>query len=137
MPPPTIGRECSHCGRYYSQPVGTEDIVCPHCGEEKVQVSSVEWDFSRCPYCQCRQFYRRKDFNQLLGCLIVLVGAVLVPFTYGLSLPVLIFIDWLLYRRVDDMVVCYRCGGEFRRFRSVPDAIGKFDHHTAELYETE
>lgn len=68
--------------------------------------------------------------------MIVLLGALLVPFTYGLSLPVLILVDWILYRRVPDVAVCYRCGAEYRQFGSIPRTIGKFDHHTAELYET-
>lgn len=136
MPPPTVGKECSHCGRYYDRPVGDGEIVCPHCGKERARMAFLPWDFSQCPYCQSKQFYRRKDFNQVLGCLIVLIGAVLVPFTYGLSLPVLILVDWILYRRVQDVAVCYRCGGEFRGFGPVPETIGKFDHHTAELYET-
>ncbi|MFQ6674719.1 MAG: hypothetical protein ACE5LH_00090 [Fidelibacterota bacterium] len=137
MTAPSIGKECSACGRYYREPVREGEILCPHCGKERVTVSSSEWTFSRCPHCRTRKFYRRKDFNQVLGCLIVLLGAVLVPFTYGVSLPVLILADWILYRRVPDVVVCYRCGAEFRGFRSVPETIGKFDHHTAELYETE
>lgn len=132
---PTVGKECSFCGKFYIQPAGSGDIVCPHCGEERVQLSSFNRDFSRCPYCLSRQFYRRKDFNQVLGCLVVLLGAVLVPFTYGLSLPVLILVDFILYSRVPDVAVCYRCGAEFRRFGSLPETIRKFDHHTAEVYE--
>ena len=45
------------------------------------------------------------------------MGAVLVPFTYGLSLPVVFLIDLILYRRVADMAVCYLCRAEYRGAR--------------------
>ncbi|MFQ6673966.1 MAG: hypothetical protein ACE5GH_04170 [Fidelibacterota bacterium] len=132
----TISKECSSCGRYYRQTVEEKGVSCPHCGKENAPILSDEWTFPECPFCHCKTFYRQKDFNQVMGCLIVLVGAVLVPFTYGLSLPVLILLDWLLYGKVKDVVVCYRCGAQFRQFHGLPAGIGGFDHHTAELYET-
>ena len=132
---PSVGKECDACGRYY-RAMGETAVICPHCQNEKAEISLSTWDFSVCPFCQGRQFYRRKDFNQILGCLVVLVGVVLVPFTYGISLPVLILADWILYRRVSDLVVCYRCQAEFREFGVIPEEVRTFDHHTAELYET-
>lgn len=70
-----------------------------------------------------------------MGCLIILIGALLVPFTYGLSLPALLLVDWLLYRRVAEVTVCYKCGVEFRDFGVIPESVKVFDHHIAELYE--
>ncbi|MEE9167989.1 MAG: hypothetical protein V3U24_11095 [Candidatus Neomarinimicrobiota bacterium] len=134
---PSVSKECGVCGEYYRQVVeGETEIICPHCRNEKAEISGVSWNLTRCPFCDCRQFYRRKDFNQAMGCFIIIVGAVLVPFTYGISLALLVFVDWLIYRNVSDLGVCYRCGSEFREFGLLPDTVSSFDHHTAELYET-
>ena len=90
--------------------------------------------FEYCSICQCRQFYLSKDFNRALGCAILLVSIVLVPRTYGLSLPVAALVDWILYKRVPAMVTCYQCGGEFRGF-SAPDLLKPFSHHIALRYD--
>lgn len=93
-----------------------------------------EFDFSQCSLCGCEHFYRQKDFNKAIGCLVILSGAVLVPFTYGLSLVVVAIIDWLLYKRISDEAVCYKCREEFKNV-DIPECIKSFDHHIAELYE--
>ncbi|MEA1882354.1 MAG: hypothetical protein U9N31_08150 [Candidatus Marinimicrobia bacterium] len=90
--------------------------------------------FSECPVCGCKHQYRKKDFNQAVGCMIILIGALLVPWTYGISLLVLSLVDYLLYRRVKDSVECYKCKSEFKNV-IVPDRLNVFDHHIAELYE--
>ena len=92
--------------------------------------------FETCPYCLCHQFYTQKDFNRLLGCVVVMVGIILVPKTYGLSLPVVALMDWFLYRKVPTMVICYRCGTEYRGF-SVPTRFKSFIHAIGEKYERE
>ncbi len=67
----------------------------------------------------------------------MLIRAGLMPITYGFSLPVLILIDWFLYKKTDDVVICYRCKSEYRDFSIIPQTITSFDHHTGELYETD
>jgi hypothetical protein len=64
----------------------------------------------------------------------MLVGIVLVPFTYGLSLPVFALLDWLLYRRVGNVAVCYRCRTEFKGFE-IPDSVEAFEHFKGMKYE--
>jgi len=56
-----------------------------------------KFDFSKCPHCKCEHFYRQKDFNRAIGCLVILIGAVFVPLTYGLSLVIVAIADWILY----------------------------------------
>jgi hypothetical protein len=75
-----------------------------------------------------------KDFNQVLGFVVMGVGIVLVPKTYGLSLPVFALIDWLIYRQVPKLVACYRCGGEFRGF-AIPPQLKPFMHHIGLKYD--
>ena len=91
-------------------------------------------EFDNCPKCNCEHFYQQKDFNRAIGCLVILVGAILVPFTYGLSLAVVAIIDWFLYSRVPDEMVCYKCREVFKDTK-ISQKIKPFDHHIAELYE--
>ncbi|MBC8345809.1 MAG: hypothetical protein ISR82_03580 [Candidatus Marinimicrobia bacterium] len=110
----------------------TEAKECNEC--KKVILFENDLDFSECPVCGCNHLYRKKDFNQAIGCIIILIGALLVPWTYGISLIVLSIIDFLLYRRIKDSVECYQCKSEYKNM-VVPEELNAFDHHTAELYE--
>ena len=98
-----------------------------------------DWDnfmsFEKCPACGGSHFYIQKDFNKIFGCGIIVIGIVFVPMTYGLSLAIVAFIDWLLYKQVPDSIVCYKCKGEFFGIKPIPTTILQFDHHIAEIYE--
>ena len=55
------------------------------------------------------------ESDRLLGLAVVVVAGVLVPFTYGITLPVVFpDRDLILYRRVAEMGVCYLCRVEYR-----------------------
>lgn len=131
----SVSKECSKCGNYYCVEADGPAVQCHRCRKETLTVSSDGWPFETCLCCSCHQFYRRKDFNQIIGCLIILVGAIFVPFTYGLSLIALSLLDYLLYRKVPVVLVCYKCGAEYRGFGLLPNEIDVFDHHVGELYE--
>jgi len=49
-----------------------------------------------------------------------LIGAILVPWTFGLSLVVLSLVDLALYYRLREAVVCYRCDTVYRDARPGP-----------------
>ena len=66
--------------------------------------------------------------------MIILIGALLVPWTYGISLLLLSILDYFLYRRIKDSVECYKCKTEYKNI-DVPTSLQPFDHHVAELYE--
>jgi len=130
----TIRFQCDRC----KQPCEVEalpgDLLCPHCETQRGKIENFDAIFNQCPVCACRQFYLSKDFNQLLGCLVVAIGIVLVPWTYGLSLPVLALIDWMLYRRVPTVLNCYHCGSLFKGFET-PKHLKPFSHPLAMQYE--
>lgn len=69
-----------------------------------------------CLVCGDNKLFTQKDFNQKIGCAIVGVGALLVPWTYGLSLAVCALVDFLLYRRLPLIAACYVCGAKYRGF---------------------
>ena len=132
---PSISRQCPQCKKYSQiELASAQEIHCTECQARWGQIESLEKIFEHCPLCSCRQFYLDKDFNQILGCLIMLCAIILVPFTYGLSLAVFALIDFLLRRRIRSMVVCYRCGAEFRGF-TAPAHLKPFLHHIGLKYD--
>ena len=130
----TIARYCDHCKEYAEVVLEPGSLVCPHCRHVWGDFQNIALVFENCPVCRCRQFYISKDFNQFLGCAIMTVGIILVPITYGLSLPVFAFMDWLLYRRVPTVINCYKCGGEFRGFENTKN-FKPFLHHIGLKYD--
>ena len=89
-----------------------------------------------CSACGAKDLYLQKDFPRKIAIAIVIAGAIAVPWTYGLSLLAVALLDWLLFRRVRWMAVCYRCRAEYRGFRRNP-AHREFDRHLDELYKYE
>ncbi len=118
-----IRTQCRSCGlphRDRIAPGGT--VECPNCTATRA-VAEAGWEAARvevCPLCGCRHLYRQRDFNRALGCLLVVVGAALVPWTYGLSLIALSLVDVALYYRLPYAVVCYRCDTVYRDARPGP-----------------
>jgi hypothetical protein len=128
-----IRTQCRACGLPFRATLAPPpaELRCPNCAATRT-VDAAGWtDAPRpavevCPLCGCRHLYRQRDFNRALGCLLVAVGAALVPWTYGLSLAVLALLDVWLYRRLRPAVVCYRCDTVFRDARPGPRQ-GDFD----------
>lgn len=125
--------QCRSCGLPYSARIdaATGELACPNCGDRR-PVAAEDWrdeptpEVERCPLCASKHLYRQRDFNRALGCLLVAIGAALVPWTYGLSLIVLSAVDFWLYRRLRISVVCYRCDTVFRDARPL-ERQGEFD----------
>jgi hypothetical protein len=116
-----IRTQCRDCGLPFPAVLTPEtaELACPNCGKAR-PVANVGWSdgpearVDVCPLCGCRHLYRQRDVNRLLGCGLVVLGAVLVPWTFGLSLVVFGLIDLWLYRRLKEAVVCYRCDTVYR-----------------------
>jgi len=96
-----------------------------------------------CPVCRGRDFYVRKDFDPKMGVTFVIVGATISAVFYGYGMDLVAygilaaaaFIDLVVYRRLGDVTVCYRCHAELRgRFRCM---AGAFDLLTADVLEAE
>jgi hypothetical protein len=89
----------------------------------------------QCPVCGAAHLYRQKDFNRKLGIALVVVGAVLAYWTWGLSLGVVALLDWLLFRRVGEVGCCYRCGAQFREMPTV-GALEPFNLQLHDYYRS-
>lgn len=134
--PPEIAFACPSCG---AEAVAGLDGRgrCPGCGAEPAldvpaEVRSTRV-VQRCPACGGAQLYVQRDFNQKAGLAVVILGAVLAPFTYYASLVVAALIDAGLYALLPEITVCYRCQAHFRRFARNPGHQA-FDLHIAEQY---
>lgn len=128
-----IRTQCRSCGLPFAAVIEPflGELPCPQCGTAR-PVAAEGWTDGAearvevCPLCGCRHLYRQRDFNRALGCALVAVGAALVPWTFGLSLPLFGLVDLWLWRRLKDAVVCYRCDTVYRDARPGPRQ-GDFD----------
>ncbi len=89
---------------------------------------------TRCPVCEEDKLYVQKRFSQKIGCLIIAVGAALVPWTYGLSLAACALLDLILYRLLPTITVCYVCAARIGGGRANPDHR-PYDLMTAQTWE--
>ena len=132
----TIARHCKKCKQYLIVEISANIFIqCPKCHDPWGTIKNPQNIFDYCPICDCRQFYLSKDFNQFLGCSIMLVGIILVPWTYGISLPIFALIDWLLHRKVATIINCYHCGTEFRGFNDEQKRFKPFLHPIGLKYD--
>ena len=134
---PEIAFRCAACGGEAT--CGLDGRGRCRCGAEPAVAVSPslrdEHVVDRCPACDGAQLYVQRDFNQRVGLAIVVVGALLAPFTpYYSSLYVAALIDTGLYLLLPEITICYRCHAHFRGFRRNPQHQG-FDLHLAEQYE--
>ena len=96
-----------------------------------------------CPVCEGHEFYVRKDFDPKLGLAVIVAGVILSMGFYWYGMDLIAYgvlgaaalLDFLVYQRLGDLSVCYRCHTEFRGTyeRTAPF----FDLHTADELELE
>jgi DNA-directed RNA polymerase subunit RPC12/RpoP len=122
-------------------------IACGRCGREiPLTVSeAVRQDraVDRCPVCGGGDFYIRKDFDPKVGLSLVVAGALVSAVLYFFGrdliaysiLAAAVLIDLVVYGRLKDVTVCYRCHSEFRG--NYPRTASAFDLHTADVLEQE
>jgi len=73
-----------------------------------------------CLACGHPELYTARDFPRALGIAIVVVAAVLAPFTWYLSLLGAAVLDALLYLVAPTQTACYVCGARHRGFPPRP-----------------
>lgn len=100
---------------------------------QKIAATNPEETLEACRSCGAKDLYLQKDFPRKIAIPVVIVAAILVPWTYGASLIVAAVIDFIIYRRTKWMTVCYKCRSEYRGFNPNP-AHKEFDRHLDELY---
>lgn len=109
-------------------------IDCQHCGNPtQVKLSKSMQSggkVDRCVLCEKIRFYVQKDFNPRLGILIFAIGVIFSYHTYFVSLVVATLIDFILYKVLKTVTICYNCRAVYRGFEEDPTHRG-FDHNIA------
>ena len=96
-----------------------------------------------CPVCGGSDFYLRKDFDPKVGLTVVIIGALISAVFYWFGEDLIAYgilggaalIDLIVYGRLGDVTVCYRCHSEFRG--KYQRTAAHFDLHTADVLEQE
>jgi hypothetical protein len=128
-----IRTQCRDCGLPFRAELDSDSdsLPCPNCQSVRpVDLSGLQHSptprVERCALCGCEHFYRQQDVNRAWGCTLVALGAALAPWTWGISLAVVVALDWWISRRLREAVVCYRCDTVYRDARPLPRQ-GEFD----------
>ena len=121
---PSVHFLCKTCGARMAREFGEAARPCERCGiaNEVVAPATIE----RCAACGHDELYFQKDFNRATGITLVVIGAILAPFTYFISLLLVTILDWTIWRLVKNVVVCYRCQAVHRGY-DVPPSVKPFD----------
>jgi len=125
---------CPRCEEMFLYPVGAapgKALECPHCHltfQQSGEPEDPEAPVESCWVCGNEEFYEQKDFNRELGFMIVLISGLLV-FLLMLLVNALVgilcllgiaLLDWVVYRMLTDVTVCYLCQSIYRGFPPSP-----------------
>lgn len=137
----TVQFTCKNCGSgVHVYPETTaHKIQCDICQTEQV----VKFDHNHeasilkdCPGCERKDFYSQKDFNRKLGVMLFVLAAVIStimlyfginPIWYLSTFIVLYALDFVLFRRLKQIAICYKCHTVFRDVANVEEIPG-FNH---------
>ena len=128
----TVEFGCPHCARAVELEPGATG-ACPHCGGE-VSLRDAGETLPACLVCECPELYRHRDFNQKVGIFLIVLGAILCWWFPYWPLALAAVIDFVLYKTIPDVAICYRCKAHHRGFDNVK-AIAKFDLERHEHYK--
>jgi hypothetical protein len=124
---PSVNYLCTKCEQRLSRMSGEGARVCEHCGiATDVTAPADGAIIERCAACGHEELYFQKDFNRTTGVALVAIGAVFVPWTWGLSLLGVTILDYIVWRVVKDVIVCYECQAVHRGYPANP-ALKPFD----------
>jgi DNA-directed RNA polymerase subunit RPC12/RpoP len=129
---PAVAFACRKCAAPVERAIAADapPAPCTRCGEAVVLDASALADgrVVGCPVCGGEMLFKQKDFNQRVGLAVVVVAAVLAPFTWYASLGIAALVDALLYALAGEVVICYRVACR-AHVRGVPPGpkVGPFD----------
>jgi hypothetical protein len=141
---------CPNCGAV-NRALSVEsapEAACRACGQARSlrPESFEEGRLRSCAWCATEDLYIQKDFPQGLGLLIVLVGFGISTVFWYFERPIPAYLvllasallDMVLYYRVPDVTICYRCLGQYRGAGVNPAGrFAPFDLAIGERYRQE
>lgn len=103
-------------------------LPCAHCGAElelrglaatpcALDASGGIW---ACCGCGHPELFTRRDLPQKIGISVVVIAAILAPFTHYISLAVAALIDAVLFFAMPSVATCYVCLSEHRGYGPQP-----------------
>lgn len=131
---------CPECGSAISI-YPTENVSEAECRvcETKVPVKFKPDHFESvlkdCPSCERKDFYKQKDFNRKIGVILFVIAALLTLYLattqyapYSVAPFIILYIfDFILFRKLSPICICYKCQTIFRNVKNVED-IHDFNH---------
>jgi hypothetical protein len=113
----TVNFLCAKCEWRLTRSAGEPESPCENCETPNgVLAPPVGAIIERCAACGHEEMYAQKDFNRVTGIAIIAVGAVLVPWTHYLSLLAVTILDYIIWRKVKEVEVCYDCQAVHRGY---------------------
>jgi hypothetical protein len=107
---PAVNFLCLQCEKRLVRDAGEVSRPCDFCGVANSVVAPAEESvIDHCAACGHAELYFQKDFNRRTGIALVVIGSIFVPWTYGLSLLGVTVLDYIVWRIVKDVIVCYHC----------------------------
>jgi ribosomal protein S27AE len=136
--------KCLHPNRLASHTTMTGPWACGKCGQTepaRPETLGADGNIKACPVCGCPDLYRQRDFNRKIGIGIIVVGAVISigagvlisPWLTYILLTAFALVDFLIYRRVPECVVCYHCQAIFRGYPGTAE-VETFDLNISDKY---
>ena len=117
---------CPQCERRLGREAGEPARPCEFCGAASTVVApAADALIERCAACGHDELYVQRDFNRATGIALVVLGAVFVPWTYWPLIGITV-LDYVIWKFVKDVIVCYDCQAVHRGYRENP-AIKPFD----------
>jgi hypothetical protein len=118
---------CKQCEARLGRDAGEASRPCDFCGASCEVVAPPEGTpIAACAACEHKELYFQKDFNRTTGVALVVLGSIFVPWTYGLSLLGVTILDYIVWRLVKNVVVCYECQAVHRGY-PFPASVKPFD----------
>jgi hypothetical protein len=124
---PSVHFLCTSCEARLAREAGEPPRPCDFCNAPtSVTAPAADALIERCAACAHEELFFQKDFNRRTGIALVVLGSIFVPWTYGLSLLGVTILDYVVWRIVKDVIVCYDCQAVHRGYPPNP-AIKTFD----------
>ncbi len=114
---------------------------CPSCGTTWKGLMETSPQEPICPFCRKAKLYKQKDINEKM--MIGLTGIVFLFLLYMsfrspiwalIGLLILLLIDFILYRSMPYVLICYGCGTHFRGIEQT-EAYPVFDLLTYDIWK--
>ena len=124
---PSVHFLCPQCEQRLGRDAGEASRPCDFCGHPSdVTAPPADAVIDACAACGHKELYFQKDFNRTTGIALVVLGSIFVPWTYGLSLLGVTILDYIVWRLVKNVVVCYQCQAVHRAY-AYSESLKPFD----------